>query len=129
MTSLLPAFNDHFIEFVSDIHRVFPEDVDILSAKNSFIALRKMNPKLIILSWKSFVVDKYKDSIDRGDISFFINKDYFQDVNQTPHAEKITEAINRLRNPVKAMTADDQAKIMKYIQNLTKLCLLYCNMQ
>ena len=125
MTSLLTAFNDHFVEFVNDIHCVFPEDPDILSAKNSFIALRKLNPKLLILSWNTFVVDKYRDSIEKGDISFFVDKDYFQDVNNTAQAEKILEAINRLRTPVKSMSSEEQIKIMKYIQNLTKIALMY----
>ena len=30
--TLLTAFNDHFMEFVNDIHEVFPDDVDILSS-------------------------------------------------------------------------------------------------
>ena len=73
-SSLLTAFNDHFIEFVSNIQIVFPDDTDLLAAKNSFLAIRKMNPKLLIKSWDIFVVGKYKNVIDSGDISFFINK-------------------------------------------------------
>ena len=93
--TLLTAFNDHFMEFVNDIHEVFPDDVDILSAKNSFSMVRKMNPKLLIKSWDSLVVGKYQSAIDR------------------------------LRMPIKTMSADNQAKIMKYIQNLTKISNLY----
>ena len=73
---ILTTFNDHFIEFVNDIINVFPEDTDILAAKNSFLLIRKANPKMIIKIWNKFVVDKYKDAIDNDDISFFINKDY-----------------------------------------------------
>ena len=42
-TNLLTIFNDHFVEFISDIQSVFPEDPDILAAKNSLIAIRKAN--------------------------------------------------------------------------------------
>jgi hypothetical protein len=31
------------------------------------------------------------------------------------------ESIDRLREPVRNMSQDNQAKVMKYIQNLTKL--------
>jgi len=44
--NMLTIFNDHFVEFITDIHNVFPEDPDILAAKNSLIAIRKANPKL-----------------------------------------------------------------------------------
>jgi hypothetical protein len=129
MTSqLLTAFNDHFMEFVNDIINVFPNDPDILSAKNSFVLIRKANPKMIIKIWQSYVVEKYKTVIDEGDISFFINKDYSDDLTNTDNSEKITEAIDRLRNPVKLMTGDDQQKVMKYMQNLKKLSTLYHNL-
>ena len=126
--TLLTAFNDHFMEFVNDIHEVFPDDVDILSAKNSFSMVRKMNPKLLIKSWDSLVVGKYQSAIESGDLSFFMNKDYtrdLQDVPNNPNAERIVSAIDRLRTPIKSMSADNQAKIMKYIQNLTKISNLY----
>ena len=126
--TLITAFNDHFMEFVNDIHEVFPNDVDILSAKNSFSMIRKMNPKLLIKSWDSLVVGKYQSAIEAGDLSFFMNKDYthdLQDVPNNPNAERIVSAIDRLRTPIKSMSPDNQAKIMKYIQNLTKISSLY----
>ena len=126
--TLLTAFNDHFMEFVNDIHEVFPDDVDILSAKNSFSMVRKMNPKLLIKSWDSLVVGKYQSAIEAGDLSFFMNKDYTNDlqaVPNNPNAERIVSAIDRLRMPIKSMSSDNQAKIMKYIQNLTKISNLY----
>lgn len=122
---ILTAFNDHFIEFVSDISRVFPDDADIVAAKNSFLLIRKANPKMIIKIWHSFVVEKYQDMIDQGDVSFFIDKDYSSDLSYSEHSDKIMEAINRLRNPVKLMNVEEQKKVMKYIQNLKKLSLLY----
>ena len=84
MTSnILSAFNDHFVEFVSDIHSVFPEDTDVLAAKNALIAIRKANPKMIIKIWNVFIVGKYKSEIDSGNLDFFMNKDYSNDVANT----------------------------------------------
>jgi hypothetical protein len=125
MASLLTAFNDHFMEFVNDIQTVFPNDTDILTAKNSFIAIRKMNPKLLIKSWDIFVVGKYKSVIENGDMSFFMNKDYGEDLVSNPNSRKIMDAIDRLRQPVKMMNEDEQKKILGYIQNLTKISELY----
>jgi hypothetical protein len=125
MSNLLTAFNDHFVEFLSDIQRVFPEDVDILTAKNALLTIRKTNPKIIVKIWTTCVVGEYKKEIVAGDIAFFINKDYTKDIATSNSSDKITESIDRLRNPVKQMSAEDQAKVMKYIQNLTKLATLY----
>lgn len=123
-TSLLTVFNNHFSEFVNDIHNVFPDDPDILTAKNGLLAIRKANPKLIVKIWKKYVAEPYKDKIDSGDIEFFITKDYSDDLARNDNADKIMDSIDRLRNPIKQMSPENQAKTMKYIQNLSKLALM-----
>ena len=119
--NILTAFNDHFIEFVSDIQSVFPEDVDLLSAKNSLLAIRKANPKMIVKIWNTFIVGKYKSEIIAGNLDFFMNKDYSSDVANSSNSDKIMESIDRLREPIRNMSEENQKKVMKYIQNLTKL--------
>ena len=125
MSNILTAFNDHFLDFISDIQKVFPEDHDLLVAKNSLLTIRKANPKMIIKIWNTFVVGKYKKEIENGDLSFFINKDYSNDVSAAYNSKKIMESIYRLREPVKLMTKENQDKTMKYIQNLTKIATIY----
>lgn len=126
-SNILTAFNDHFVEFVSDIHSVFPEDTDILTAKNALLAIRKANPKMIIKIWNVYIVGKYKNEIESGNLDFFINKDYTNDVANTDNSSKIVDSIDRLRAPIKLMSKDNQEKTMKYIQNLTKLAAIYGN--
>ena len=121
MSNILTVFNDHFIEFVNDVHCVFPDDPDILTTKNALTAIRKANPKMIVKIWNTFIVGKYKGEIESGNLEFFINKDYSGDVSTAQHSDKIMESIDRLREPIKQMTPEEQAKTMKYIQNLTKL--------
>ncbi len=121
MSNILTAFNDHFLEFLNDVQSVFPEDPDILSAKNALMTIRKANPKMIVKIWKAFIADKYREQILAGDIGFFVAKDYSTDVATASGSDKIMESIDRLREPVKNMGPENQAKVMKYIQNLTKL--------
>ena len=121
MSNILTAFNDHFVAFINDVQSVFPEDTDVLTAKNALTAIRKANPKMIVKIWKVFIADKYKAEIDAGDISFFTEKDYSSDVSSSNSSDKIMESIDRLRAPIKNMSPENQAKTMKYIQNLTKL--------
>jgi hypothetical protein len=120
-SNLLTVFNDHFAEFVNDIQSVFPDDRDILTAKNALTAIRKANPKLLVKIWVKYVATPYKEVIEAGDINFFITKDYSSDLARNDNADKIMESIDRLRNPVKQMSPENQAKTMKYIQNLCKL--------
>ena len=122
--NILTAFNDHFIDFVSDVQNVFPDDPDILATKNALIAIRKANPKMIVKIWNNFIVGKYRPEIEAGNIDFFISKDYSNDVSSASNSDKIMETINRLREPIRQMTPISQAKTMKYIQNLTKLAAM-----
>ena len=125
MASLITIFNDHFMEFIDDIQSIFPYNTDILTAKNSFIAIKKMNPAIIIKIWLKYIASIYKDQIDNDDISFFVSKDYAADLVNSTNSDKIMESINRLRDPVSKMNSDEQSKTMKYIKNLTRISLMY----
>jgi hypothetical protein len=79
---------------------------------------------MIVKIWNAFIVSKYKSEIESGNIEFFVNKDYSNDISATNNSDKIMECIDRLREPIKNMSLENQAKVMKYIQNLTKLAQL-----
>ena len=76
--------------------------------------------------WTTLIVGKYKNEIESGNLTFFMEKDYSTDLSDSKqNNDHIMEAIDRLRAPVKAMTKESQEKTMKYIQNLTKLAAMY----
>ena len=87
--------------------------------------LRKANPRLIIGIWNKYVSSKYATQIDNGEIDFFTEKDYGEDTSNMDNSAQVVNAINRMREPVRLMSPDNQMKTMKYIQNLKKLCVLY----
>lgn len=118
-------FNDHFVEFVGAVHEAFPDDADILTAKNALIAIRKANPKLIVKIWNQYIIVPYKEEIERGDLEFFINKDYSGDLTSAGNSEQIMTSINRLRQPVGQMNETERANVVKYLQNLSKLAALH----
>ena len=122
---VLKVFNDHFIEFIDDIIRVFPTDVDLNTVKNYFLLIRKTNPKLIITVFHEHVYLKYNEQIQNNNIQFFIEKDYKDDLSENKHSDKIIESINRLRNPIRLMNEEDKMKTVKYLQNLCKLSNSY----
>jgi hypothetical protein len=123
--TLQKAFNDHFDELMDDIVNLFPDDMEIRSSRNTIKMLRKANPKLLIQIWNTYVSSKYATHIEKGDITFFIDNDYTEDVGNMENSSQIMTAIDRLRNPIKAMSEDSQSKTMKYIQNLKKIGDMY----
>ena len=119
--NIATIFNDHFTEFINDISNVFPNNVKIMSAKNSLSTIRRANPKMLIKIWINYVATPYKTQIERGDISFFLEKDYTIDLSGYAQSDNIMEYIHMLREPIQNMGHENQAKAMKYIQNLSKI--------
>jgi len=125
MTTILSAFNNHFMEFLEDVHKIFPNNKDIRSAKTAISLLKTTNPRAVIKLWKTYIVMPYKNQIEAGDISFFINKDYSSDLVNTDDANSTLNIIEQLREPVRNMGLENQQKAIKYIQNLTKISDMY----
>ncbi len=124
MTSLLGAFNNHFLEFIEDLIIIFPHDNEIKTLKTAFSTLKSVNPKAVLKIWSKYIL-KYRTEIEQGDISFFINKNYDDDLSESSKKDDVAKIIQRLREPVQNMSQNNQDKAMKYIQNLTKICVLY----
>lgn len=124
---VMKAFLNQFTDFVEDIQGVFPDNADIDSAKTSLFLIKKTNPRILMNAWTTYIVGPYNDQIEKGDIGFFLDKDYTRDLEYMGNA--VMQKVDTLRGPVRDMGADNQAKSMKYIQNLTKLAKLYDDME
>jgi len=123
---ILNIFNTQFKEFVEDISRVFPDNADILTMKVTIKQLLAITPKIVYKGYKKHVVDPYRSEIQLGDINFFIDKDYKSDLNKNGSTNNlILDKIDCLRQPVREMNKVEQEKVIKYMQNMTKLCDLY----
>ena len=122
MSSLLKAFNNHLLEFIEDVIRIFPENLDIKTGKTFIEGVKRVNPKKIITYWRDNILALYENEITEGDITFFINKDYRNDIGTETQSLQVLEDIRKL---VRGTTQENKEKAMKYIQNLTKICKLY----
>ena len=124
-TTYSRAFNTHFFEFIDDIISIFPENTDIKTAKVSFETIKRANPTILIKIWFTHVYTQYKETIDAGDISYFINKDYKDDLSTLGNSGELLNIIDKLREPLRSMSATSLEHSTKYIQNLCKLSTLY----
>jgi len=122
MSSVLKAFNNHLLEFIEDVIRIFPENLDIKTGKTFIEGVKRVNPKKIITYWRDNILALYEKEILEGDITFFVNKDYRNDIGTEAQTLKVLEDIRVL---VRETTKENKEKAMKYLQNLTKLCKLY----
>ena len=118
---VVKIFNEIFFNFVNLISKTFPNDLDITIAKNKLYAIKKINPKLFIKIWKKHITDKYRDSIEEGNIDYFIKKNYSDDLNKVNNSERVMKSINRLREPIKKMDKSRQDMAMLFIQDLSKI--------
>lgn len=120
---VLRGFNNHFLEFMDDIKLAFPKNKDISTAYIGLLALRRANPKLVCNIWKKNILEHYRDSIEAGDIDYFADKDYSNDF--TNGWESVIKKLDNFRKPLKELPEKEKEKVVKYLQNLTKLNDLY----
>lgn len=127
---VIDTFNKHFIEFIIDIERVFPDDVDIMTTRKTISKSLVLMPKVLIRMFNDHFVEFYSNEIERGDLDFFIENDY-----RTKHGYKesdvvwVINKIDVLREPVRKMEPNDKAKVVQYLKNLKKLSDLYNNLR
>lgn len=125
--SISKAFNNHFMEFLDDVMLVLPKNKNIKTAKFYVSNLTRLNPTLLVKAWNLYCVIPYSDEIKNGDFSYFINKDYNSDVGESVeyNSGQVLEAIEEIRKSASELCDDNQNKIIKYVQNLSKLAIMY----
>jgi len=127
-STLLKTFNVQFFAFMDDIICIFPENIDIATSRKSFETIKRANPTVILKVWNLYVYTPYKESINNGDIEFFVNKDYGSDLTSLGNAKDVMKVIDTLRDPIRSMNDVNKSHTMKYIQVLSKLSDLYSNL-
>lgn len=124
-SEVLTGFNNHLTEMIDSLLEVLPSNKELKAASVSIGTLRRANPKIIIPIWKTYVLEKYEENIMSGNIQYFLEKDYTDDVKDTGNARTILEKINIVKNTIKDLDKENIDKVILYLQNLTKLCKVY----
>jgi hypothetical protein len=124
-STIMRAFNNHFFDFLDDVIDIVIGNEDLPASRDSFMNIKRANPTAIIKVWYSHIYAPYKDVIISGDINFFFDKDYYEDLGHLANSDNIMKIIDTLRNPIRDMGDVNKAHSMKYIQNLTELARAY----
>jgi hypothetical protein len=126
---VVEAFNKHFMEFIVDIERVFPNDTDIVSTRKNISKSMLLMSKSIIRMYHECFVMHYSNEINNGDLNFFVEKDYRANNTIPINNDDVFEKIDSLREPIKNMSQENKDKIIKYLQNLKQLSDIYNNLR
>jgi hypothetical protein len=125
--TLIRAFNDHLFEFLDDVSKLLPENRNLMAAIRSFQTVITFNKALIVKCWHKYVYSKYADVIEKGDITFFFEKDYGEDLSNIKNPDQVIEIIDSIREPVKQICENPKNTeyAIEYIQNLSKLSVAF----
>jgi hypothetical protein len=124
-STVLKTFNIQFFSFLDDIIKVFPDRDELKIGKKSFETIKRANPTIIIKIWYSHVYSVYRESINNGDVEYFIQKDYKEDLQSLANNGEVLKIINTLRQPISEMDEVNKQHTVKYLQVLSKLSELY----
>jgi len=123
------AFNTLLMDFFKDIQSIYPDNTEISFAADSFEALKRMNPSIIIRAWYSYAYLPYASYIDGGDLDFFLNKDYSEDIDtKSGKKDDFLKMIDKVRKPLSTMDDVNREHTKEYLRKLNKLSHLWGSM-
>ncbi len=126
---LVKIFAEQTEELYLDLINVYPENVEIKTGLTLVQTMKRFNPKLMINKYKVAVNNKYYDKILRGDVTFFINKNYTNDCENVGYDKKSAQVqsdwIESLKSLYSGAEEENKKKLIKYFQNFSKICRMY----
>jgi len=123
---VLKAFNKQFFDFLMDIMNIFPENEHLVTSKEYFESIKKLNPTLLIKAWHNYICIPYCEMIEKGDLNFFFEKDYTEDLKYMQNSEEIIRVIDTsLRQPLLNMDDINREHCKNHFQVISKLCNKY----
>ena len=128
---LVRVFSEQCEELYLDLTKVFPKNFDIKTGLTIVQTAKRFNPKILIKKYKTAVNDPYYEKVMKGDLEFFLNKDYREDCINLGYVGNEIKSQNDWLDGLKKLyseIAEDERnvkKLKKYFQNLSKICKMY----
>lgn len=122
----MKSFHKQLFDFLDDIISIMPDNTELVKSKVYFTTIKQANPTLIIKIWYQYILIPYQELIEGGNVDYFLDKDYTEDLQYIPYAADVLRIIDTsIRIPIKEMDATNKDKCTKYIQLLTKIAGVY----
>lgn len=113
----LTAFTTQLDNFLFYLSKQFPTNNSIKTYHNSINLIKKINPRQVILFFKQYIYI-YKEKIDNEDASFFLEKEYNEELKN--NNESMLEVI-KFKDLWKNSNDKQKKQVFRYFQ---LLCLL-----
>ena len=126
--SILKQFTQGFFDFLDFIKENADTKNDVFFKEFYYkcMFLKKTNIKLLIKTWHENITKLYYSKIMTNDISYFLNKDYSNDVSKTGTMKNtMNQYINIMKQMYLTINDTIKNKIIGYIQLLTQSSQLY----
>lgn len=126
---LVKIFSEQVVELYRDMKMVYPNNTSIKTGLTLVEQIKTFNPKLLISKYKDGVNDEYYEQIVKGDLDFFINKNYEADCLKAGfvgnEAKSQAAWLETIKELYKEQGEENKRKIKKYFQNFSKICKMY----
>lgn len=127
------CFINTYFEFLDFIHQHIGKDnKDFKNFYKKNKLLRKANVKFFIKKWYETISIPYGKEIMNGNIDYFVNKNYDHEITMSGNVGKelsIQTYIDHMKNAYHNVDQEITNKILNYIQQCTKMSVLYYNVK
>jgi hypothetical protein len=125
MLSPIGEFNKEYFDFLNFIKdHIDDAKFKTFYRKNQLI--KQTNPKMFIKTWYDRIGSKYHAQVMQSDISFFLNKNYEEDVSVAgTDSNTLLVYINKFKESYDTLDEIIKAKFMYYIITLTDKSFVY----
>jgi len=125
MLSPIGEFNKEYFDFLNFIKdHIDDPKFKTFYRKNQII--KQTNPKMFIKTWYDRIGSKYHAQVMQSDISFFLNKNYEEDVSVVgTDSNTLLVYINKFKQSYDTLDEIIKAKFLYYIITLTDKSFVY----
>jgi hypothetical protein len=87
--------------------------------------MRETNPKFFIRTWYNRIGSKYHAQVMQRDVSFFMNKNYEDDVSDSGESNMLLKYINKFKESYDTLDQSIKEEFVNFIMSLTDKSFVY----
>ena len=117
-------FNKEYFEFLNFI-KIHIQDTSFKTFYRKNQIIKETNPKLFIRTWYERIGNKYHSQVMNRDISFFLNKDYNDDIADVGDSNQLLTYINKFKESYDSFDTTVKETFLNFIISLTDKSFVY----